>query len=715
VRTRVRTQVLGDICALGSVKAMGECSTLAERLEQRERELALLLRLDRIRDQTLDVGRFVGQSVNALIEAVDTHLCVLGLVRAESSPSIVPAVVYDRLGALSGLGSEPIQDALERALSSSAVTRLDPGEEFLSHRLDHLLVAPLIVGEERLGAIVLARGEQPFSPFDLDLVRAAISQIDSAVLHMRTFQRAEERARQLEAIYRVDRIRDEADGARGILPAVVDLAVEVLDADIGLIVLVDDDSGERQVRAVADLHGAFGRLDRNEVRSVLDWAASLTGIEVLERDPVLSLHGLGHLIGAPLIVAGEPLGCLILARRHPNFDRADRDLLAAISSQTDSAIVHARAERRLRQRNKELETLYRVDRIRDQGYGFGEMLSAVLGELCTVIEAEMGFIMLFDYEGQELELRASTADDILAYAGHHHLIDSAAREALRAGALYVAQDLSEWLHSIMCVPLVLRERIIGVFGAVNRLGRERFTVEDRRLLLAITSQVDTAIFESLDKQRIQETFRRYVGPRVMERMLTMPERDYLKGERAHLTVVFTDMRGFTSMGERVPVDVLVEMLNMHLGAMTEIVLGHEGTLDKFVADQVVAIFGAPLYMGDHAVRAVQAAVEMQAVQQGQIRWWAERGYSLPPIGIGVNTGEMVVGNIGCEQQMDYTVIGGQVNLASRLCDVAAGNQILVSEATFDLVAEHVRASKLRRYDLPGIQEPVQVYEIVGLK
>jgi adenylate cyclase len=162
------------------------------------------------------------------------------------------------------------------------------------------------------------------------------------------------------------------------------------------------------------------------------------------------------------------------------------------------------------------------------------------------------------------------------------------------------------------------------------------------------------------------------------------------------------------------VDVLEEMLNMHLGAMTEIVLAHEGTLDKFVADQVVAIFGAPLFMGDHAMRAVQVAVEMQAVQQGQMEWWAARGYDLPPIGIGINTGEMVVGNIGCEQQMDYTVIGGHVNLASRLCDVAAGNQTLVSEATYRLVADRVRSNKLSRYALHGIREPVQVYEIVNV-
>jgi adenylate cyclase len=692
---------------------MGEQSTLAARLEQRERELALLLRLDRIRDQTLDTHRFVSQAAYALIEAVDAHLCIVGLAR-EDADRVILAFVHDRLQVLSGLGQETVQEVLEKAKSLDMISRLLPGEAFLSHRLDHVLAAPLVVGEKRLGAIVMARREEPFPAADLDLVRAGVSQIDSAVMHLGTFHHAQERARQLEAIYLIDRIRDEADGARAILSEVVHVTVEALNAELGLVGLVDEESGRTELQVVEDRNGVYGQLERQDARRALEWAAAQPGVNVLKRDSPPVHWSPGHLVGAPLIVAGELLGCLVLARRHLPFDRADCDVLGAIVSQTDSAIVHARSERRLRQRNKELETLYRVDRIRDQGYGFGEMLGAVLGELCTAIEAEMGFVMLFDSEGRQLELRASTADDILACAGHHHLIDRAAREALRRAELYVAQDLSEWLQSIMCVPLILRERIIGVFGAVNRLGRRGFTTEDRRLLLAITSQVDTAIFESLDKQRIEETFRRYVGPQVMARMLAMPERDFLKGERAQLTVLFTDMRGFTSMSERVPVDVLVEMLNMHLGAMTEIVLAHEGTLDKFVADQVVAIFGAPLAMRDHAFQAMQAAVEMQAVQRGQMEWWSGRGYRLPPIGIGINTGEMIVGNVGCEQQMDYTVIGSQVNLASRLCDVAAENQTLVSEATYRLVADRVRANKLACYDLDGIQEPVQVYEIVDL-
>ena len=106
---------------------------------------------------------------------------------------------------------------------------------------------------------------------------------------------------------------------------------------------------------------------------------------------------------------------------------------------------------------------------------------------------------------------------------------------------------------------------------------------------------------------------------------------------------------------------------------------------------------------------------MQAAQQQLIREWKSRGYNLPPIGIGINTGEMIVGNIGCPQQMDYTVLGGVVNLASRLCDAALENQILITDATYDLVSGAVEVTKLPKIRVKNIEDPVQVYEVDGLK
>jgi adenylate cyclase len=691
-----------------------QLETHAKEVEVRNRHLGIIYRIDRIRDEASDISQFLIQVADVLTDALEADLCVVGLAE-ETSGHIVLKAVTDRISVLGELEHDEIETVLAHAMSLAAPQSLRAEKAFQDRGIRHLLVAPLTVKEIRLGALVLANRVRAFSPTDVDTMRAVASQTDSAIAHLQTFQQAQERALQIETIYRVDQIRDQAKSEAEILSAVANIVTSTVGGDLCLMSLVSEESSKSELKAIEDRHSVFGQLDRSAIEEAIQWASDQTSVATLDRASPLTKWRLKYLMGAPLIVNGQKLGSLVLASGRRPFGRPERELMQAVVSQTDSAIVHARAQRHLRQRNCELETLYRVDQIRDQGYEFGAMLSAVLGELCSAIDAEMGFIMLFDNEANQLELKASTADDILASAGNYDLIESAANESLYSGELYVAANLSDWLHSIMCAPLILRDQVIGVFGAVNRQRPGGFTIEDRRLLQAITSQVDTAIFESLDKQRIRNTFQRYVGPNVMEQMLATPERDWLKGERALLTVLFSDMRGFTSMSERVDVETLVKMINMHLGAMTEVVLDHDGTLDKFVADEVMAIFGAPVSKQDHAIRAIRTALGMQAAQQRLIEEWKSRGYSLPPIGIGINTGEMIVGNIGCAQQMDYTVLGDVVNLASRLCEAALKDQILITDATYELVSDDVEAIKLPKIRVKGKEEPVQVYEVGGLK
>ncbi|MCR4405431.1 MAG: GAF domain-containing protein [Anaerolineae bacterium] len=499
------------------------------------------------------------------------------------------------------------------------------------------------------------------------------------------------------------------------LSSIATVMTNTLDADLGLICLLDEETKELELKAVDDRLGVFGRVESIAWHKVAEQAVALDDVALLEAGPALHDKEIHHLLAGPLTVAGERLGALLLARTGAPFVLADQELLRAVVSQADSAVVHARTFRRLQWRNKELETIYRVDNIRDQGLEFNAMLNAVLNELCSVIEAEMGFIMLFDETGRELELKASTSDDIYRVAEHYHLIKMAANEALQRAGMVDKMGLSPFIRSLICVPLILRDQVIGVFGAVNRHGAGGFNAEDKRLLMAITSQVDTAIFESLEKRRIRTTFRRFVGPAVMERMLNMPAHDFFKVDRLLLTVLFSDMRGFTTIAERTAPEVIVETLNQHLTATTEVVLAHEGTLDKFVGDEVMAVFGAPVPMPDHALRAVKTALEMQRVHGDLLARWATEGRQGAPIGIGINTGEMVVGNIGCELQADYTVIGDAVNLASRLCGIAKEGQILISEATYQLVRDHVLVNKLPPVQVKGRIEPVQIYEVLDLQ
>jgi adenylate cyclase len=683
---------------------------------QEARELEIIGALDLIRDTATDPRQLLTSVAQAVAGRLGADLCLLSVVDDVTGQPELRAV-DDRLGVFSALPRPALDQAIHQALALETTSILEVSPDLWRAGLHHLLAAPLRAGAEGmpLGALLLLNSNQPFDEAARGLLAAAASQADSAIVQARQIAQLQTRNQQLEIIYQIDRIRDTTNEVQSLLSSIASLTTNTLQADLGLICLLDEEDGRLELKAVDDRLGVFGRVEGDAWHVAAEQAVGLDDAAFLEPGPALHAQGVRHLLAAPLTVADERLGALLLARAGVPFGPADRHLLQAVVSQTDSAIVHARTFHRLQWRNRELETLYRVDHIRDQDLEFNAMLNAVLNELCSVIDAEMGFIMLFDEAGRELELKASTADDIFRVAKHYHLIKTAADEALHQARMVDKVDLSPVIRSLVCVPLILRDQIIGVFGAVNRHGAGGFNTDDKRLLMAVTSQVDTAIFEGLEKRRIRTTFRRFVGPVVMERMLNMPARDFFKVERLPLTVLFSDMRGFTTIAERTTPEAIVETLNQHFTAMTEVVLAHEGTLDKFVGDEVMAVFGAPVPMPDHALRAMQTALEMQRVHGDLLARWMAEGREGAPIGIGINTGEMVVGNIGCELQVDYTVIGDAVNLGARLCGIAQAGQILISEATYQLARDHVQVNKLSPVRVKGRTEPVQIYEVLGLQ
>ena len=189
--------------------------------------------------------------------------------------------------------------------------------------------------------------------------------------------------------------------------------------------------------------------------------------------------------------------------------------------------------------------------------------------------------------------------------------------------------------------------------------------------------------EGREKRRVKRLFSRYVSKDVYQQLLASPGEVGLGGERREMTVLFSDMRGFTTLSESGEAEDLVRQLNQYFTRMVEVVFAHRGTIDKFVGDMVMALFGAPLDDPDHADHAVQTALKMVDELQELNRRWAVEGRAALDIGIGINTGEMIAGNIGSDTIMSYTVIGDNVNLGARLESLNKdyGTRILISEAT----------------------------------
>lgn len=229
------------------------------------------------------------------------------------------------------------------------------------------------------------------------------------------------------------------------------------------------------------------------------------------------------------------------------------------------------------------------------------------------------------------------------------------------------------------------------------------------------SVVYLVIREQREKGRYRKTFEHYVAQSVVETMLQKGELPKFGGERKELTILFSDIRSFTTFSEKYQPETVVNQLSAYLTAMTEIIFKNNGTLDKFVGDEIMAIFGAPYFYENHAFHACKTAVEMMQKLREIHESWTRQNMAIFDIGIGINTGKVIVGNLGSAQLFDYTVIGDEVNLGARLegANKMYGTSIIISEATFQQVKGQVEARELDIVRVKGKHKPVRIYELLG--
>ena len=223
--------------------------------------------------------------------------------------------------------------------------------------------------------------------------------------------------------------------------------------------------------------------------------------------------------------------------------------------------------------------------------------------------------------------------------------------------------------------------------------------------------------EQKEKVRYRKIFQQYVSKSVVEEMLDSGKYPSFGGERKELSVLFSDIRSFTSFSEQFPPEEVVKRLSDYLTDMTEIVIQHEGTLDKFVGDEIMAVFGAPLFYPSHAENACRAAFQMIEVLVKHQKEYEKKEEKYFNIGVGINTGDMVVGNLGSRQLFDYTVIGDAVNLGARLegLNKFYGTHIIISESTKQQVGKTVVVRELDTVKVKGKDEPIRIYELLGIE
>ena len=263
-------------------------------------------------------------------------------------------------------------------------------------------------------------------------------------------------------------------------------------------------------------------------------------------------------------------------------------------------------------------------------------------------------------------------------------------EALKLGA-------NDYVTKPLDFPVVLAR-------VETQIGLKRQKEEIRRLARDL----------DLRNRFIQRTFGRYLSEEIVSGLLDSPEGLKLGGESRRVTLLMSDLRGFTSISETLSAEQVVRLLNSYLGAMAEVILKHQGTIDEFVGDAILAIFGAPVKRADDAGRALACAVEMQLALESLNERNAGDGLPRLEMGIAVHSGDVVVGNIGSERRTKYGVVGPPINLTGRIESFTVGGQILISETVRDEAGDVVQVGDRLSISAKGAKEPLTVFELRGI-
>ena len=404
-------------------------------------------------------------------------------------------------------------------------------------------------------------------------------------------------------------------------------------------------------------------------------------------------------------------------------------------SEKDSGESGSKAEQATLERtNKVLFVLYEISRQLNSIHDFTQLLNKIMDLIFLVIDADHGFLILtgdgeteellpvvvkskdFHPPGQESLKASRTIIDQVIRDGVALLTSNAMADARLDHAKSVKL---KQIRSAISVPLWKKDKIIGVIQLESVRVDNQFTQDDLELLKAIGSQMAMIIEQaSLNKQireeeRIRDRLERYHSPQVIEMILKGGQEtldDMMEPKDLTATVLFADINGFTNLAEKLPPREVNMLLNTFFSQMTDIIFKYDGTLDKYIGDALMAVFGAPMEKKDDPERAVQAAqAMMKALQAMMTRMGGDSRFS---IRIGINTGRVVAGNIGSQKRMDYTIIGDAVNVASRLESIAQPNQILIGEETHHRVKDKFALRSIGPRKLKGKTADILVHEVL---
>ncbi len=417
----------------------------------------------------------------------------------------------------------------------------------------------------------------------------------------------------------------------------------------------------------------------------------------------------------------------------------DRSKTKPPSEWADSRVDAEKRLEYLRRENRLLTLLYQVSRALGDKTTVEEVTQCVLDLVLQIDGAERGYAMLLTEdslrnapqsgssytflpailryrqapraEAPQMVLSQAIIQQVMESKGPLLVVD-AKQDARFAGSQSMALS---GMQSAMCAPLASRDRLFGLLYVDNLSKRGTFTPEDLEVFAVIAAQAGLVIDRVIAKSEVKRqgvqlsALERFLSPAISRKITAEAADIRLGGESQRITLLFADVRGFTTMAEKMKPREAVEVLNEFFARMTNVIFEHDGTLDKYLGDGLMALFGAPFALQNDAEAAVRAAASMQKslAEMNKLS-----GKAPLHIGIGIHTGEAVVGFLGTERRMDYTAIGDTVNVASRLTSQAGPGQIVISAATRAQLGSEIHCAQLAAMKLKGRDEPIDVHEVL---
>ncbi|RME55908.1 MAG: FHA domain-containing protein [Deltaproteobacteria bacterium] len=406
-----------------------------------------------------------------------------------------------------------------------------------------------------------------------------------------------------------------------------------------------------------------------------------------------------------------------------------QDLLDIEVGQENTLISALRVKHQdARQRTQDkLHILLKVSEILSSPEHIDTLLEKIVELLFKIMDVDRAAILMIDEETGEIEPKivkssAGIPETQKFYSAH------IVRYVIEKGVAVLSADakvdprfdeaksiIYQSIRSSMCVPLRPRDRTIGVLYVDNLFIPDRYADEDLEFLSAFANQAAIAIENSKLYKKIEEAaimrnnFLRFFPPATIKRIEQSQKID-LGAIETEVTALFSDISSFTEMSSLMEPREVVDMLNEYFPVMSEIVFKHGGTLEKYIGDALMAVWGAPFRHEDDVDHAVRAAIEMQQAMRSLNEAWKGR-FPQIAIHIGLNTGKVAAGNIGSEKYIQYATIGDATNVAARICNVAQAGEIVLSERTYSCLEESYPFEKLPPAHVKGKKEPLTLYRL----